>query len=1224
MKKPALSLYYKALFAITAVLLPILITFFVSFNKNKEHIINDTLEDLTVIAEANEGLVYQFLEMSRRRAEDFASDGFIRAELQRIIETGEGDPASLNDHLVRNKKSLDNTIRTINIISLEGHIVASTDPSSIGVNVSGLPFFERTKRGSYATEKKDGFSGLPEIVIATPISNKDTGEQIGVFTNIILLSELSRLLSGAFMKETGALTWGTGKRKTMDFYLVNQDKLLITESRFIKDASLHQVADTKPVRLCIEKDEETTGIYENYRGVEVLGASMCLPSYGWTLLIEMDLDEVLQSVDKIKEGAIMVAITVALFIGILFIIFNRRIVTPIKSISTAAREIAMGNYDIRIPVKSGDEIGRLSGTFNGMAGEIKATTSAYRESESRLANAQRIAHIGNWELDIKTNKLSWYYEVYRIFGVAPHEFGASYESFLSFVHPDDRDLVKDAVKKGLDNRTPYSVEHRIILPDGSIRFVQEQAEVLFDESGTPDKMIGTVQDITRRKEAENAIEKSFFTQQAISLILQTSLENIPVKEQLDKALERILDIPGLSFKSKGAIYLVGEKPDCLILQTQRGLSEPHLAACSEIPFGVSICGRAAKNKETLFVDPVGDEHDIRYEGMESYGEIAVPILSGRKVLGVISMYLEEGCMKDEEDEQFLTTVANTLAGIIEGKEKERELRKLSAIIEKSINIVLITNVNGNIEYVNPRFEEVTGYSREEVTGKTPAILSSGETTAEEYKEFWDVILSGKTWQGRFKNRNKNGEFYIVSALVSPIMDEKGDISHFLAVQEDLTEKISSEERIDYLVSYDNLTGLYNRDRFSNEMNALIQKVEHTGKTGVLLLVDIDGLKIINDTYGHNVGDQLIKQTAGVLKHELEDIKAGQEEAKEAIVGRLGSDEFAFFLPFTERAAGLDIAEQLRRSVELMEVIGKDVRMTVSIGVVLCPDHGNTLKDLLTKGDAALIRIREQGRNRSDVYRPEDLTLEHMHSRLAWKGRIQKALDEDNFVLWFQPIFDIQNQTITHYEVLVRMSEDGKILLPGAFINIAEIFGLVNAIDRVVTEKAMKYQAELARQGRHLTFSMNLSGKTLGDEQLLNFIQEKIKETGAEPKHLVFEITETAAIYDIEKAVNFIKALQSIGCHFSLDDFGVGFTSFTYLREMHVDFIKIDGSFIKNLNKSPDDQIVVKSITDVAKGMKMKTVAEFVENEESFKLLKELGVDYAQGYFIGKPSPDLLD
>jgi EAL domain-containing protein (putative c-di-GMP-specific phosphodiesterase class I) len=249
----------------------------------------------------------------------------------------------------------------------------------------------------------------------------------------------------------------------------------------------------------------------------------------------------------------------------------------------------------------------------------------------------------------------------------------------------------------------------------------------------------------------------------------------------------------------------------------------------------------------------------------------------------------------------------------------------------------------------------------------------------------------------------------------------------------------------------------------------------------------------------------------------------------------------------------------------------------------------------------------------------------MQKRLTWKGRIQKALAEDRFIPWFQPILDLREDKVTHYEALVRLiDEEGAILLPGAFLDVAERFGVIGEIDRVVIEKTMRVQVEMSRikKGITFTFSINLSGRDLGDEKVLSFIKTKITETGADPNYLIFEITETSAVHDLKAAIKFIDALKEIGCHFALDDFGVGFTSFVYLKEMKVDYIKIDGSFIRRLHENPNDQLFVRAITDVSKGMGIKTVAEFVETEETLKLLREYDVDYAQGYLIGKPAPEV--
>ena len=755
-------------------------------------------------------------------------------------------------------------------------------------------------------------------------------------------------------------------------------------------------------------------------------------------------------------------------VSILLIFFVRGIIKPLRKLSDAAGDIAMGNYVLTTPVQTEDEIGALYESFNKMAREVEAGIGKLRESEARLVNAQKIARLGNWDWDIVNNNVYWSDEIYRIFGLTPQEFGSTYEAFLDSVHIDDREFVKKSIDEALCNKKPYSIDHRIVLPDGTERIVHEEGETTFNEAGRAVRMFGTVQDIT------------------------------------------------------------------------------------------------------------------------------------------------------------------------ESKKVESEFRKLSTAIEQSINIIFITDPKGIIDYVNPMFEQITGWSKEEAVGRNPRILASGETPRSQYEELWSNITSGRPWRYVFKNKKKNGQHYWANAIISPIKNEKGGITHFLAIQEDITEKKRTEERIERLISYDELTGLVNRIRFGDLLNKWISSAHERvdGLSGALLLIDIDEFKSINDLYGHSIGDEFLIRVARLLQNVVEDMGSRRRERTsgeirsetlkgENIMGRLGGNEFAVFMGDITEEEGMEAAEIVRRKIEGLYFAPLTTRFTVSIGVVFYPEHGNTTREMFTKADIARYRAKELGRNRFHRYRTEDRELEKMQLRLKERERIQKALNDDRFEPWFQPILDLTDNKIHHYEALARMKdENGDILLPGAFIDTAERFGLIGAIDRVIIDKTMKLQAETRRMGRELSFTINLSGKDFGDDDFLSFLHMRVKEPGANPGSHIFEITETAAVRDLNIAIKFIKALKSLGCHFSLDDFGVGFTSFIYLREMEVNYIKIDGSFIRRLHENANDQFFVKAITDVARGMGIKTVAEFVETEETLKLLKKFGVDYAQGTLIGKPAPNL--
>ena len=579
-------------------------------------------------------------------------------------------------------------------------------------------------------------------------------------------------------------------------------------------------------------------------------------------------------------------------------------------------------------------------------------------------------------------------------------------------------------------------------------------------------------------------------------------------------------------------------------------------------------------------------------------------------LAVVTAKLEEKVKALEED-------------ATKRKQAEEEIKRLFTAIDQSINIVFITDAKGHIEYVNAMFEQVTGYAKGEVIGQNPRILASGETTHTEYEELWSTIAAGKTWRGIFKNKKKNGQHYWGNGLITPIRNEKGQLTHFLAVQEDITENIKNEDRIKYLTTYDELTGLCNRTCFTERLNEWLSHNKTCNQTGVLLLMDIDEFRSINDTYGHSTGDSVLRHVAEFLTTTLfeADKHYVNKNVRESILGRMGGDEFVIFLPARDEKEGIGTAEEIRKKLEKSRFVEIPGHVTASIGIVLYPGDGSTTKELITRADASVYHAKELGSNRIHLYHTEDLVLEKMHSRMEWKGRIQKAIEEDRFEPWFQPILDLKDNQIHHYEALARKrSKNGEIILPDMFVDTAEMLGLITAIDRIIIRKTLMVQSNLRKQGKIFSFSVNLSGKDLDDKEFLEFLKSAITETGVDPRLIIFEITETAAIRDLDKAIKFIKELRLLGCGFSLDDFGVGFTSFKYLKEMDVDYIKIDGSFIRNLHKTQSDHIFVKAMADVARGLGIKTIAEFVENGEIVKILKEYGVDYGQGYFIGKPVP----
>ena len=523
---------------------------------------------------------------------------------------------------------------------------------------------------------------------------------------------------------------------------------------------------------------------------------------------------------------------------------------------------------------------------------------------------------------------------------------------------------------------------------------------------------------------------------------------------------------------------------------------------------------------------------------------------------------------------------------------------------------MVTDIKGNIEYVNSKFIQITGYSREEVVGQNPRILKSGQTPPEEYKRLWETITAGGEWQGEFYNKKKTGELYLEYAYISPIRNSEGVITHFLAVKEDITKRKRAESQLVYLADRDPLTNLFNRRRFLEELEVWLAQAKRYQIQGALLFIDVDNFKYINDTLGHQSGDVLLKTLADLLQKKLRNTD---------VLARMGGDEFAIILPYVE----LDKAQLVAR--DILEVMryrttadtGAIPVTTASIGIALFPEHGSSGETLLMCADLAMYMAKEEGRNRFCVYTPQQKT--QIESRLIWKKRICDALKEDRFVLHLQPIIDLQQDSIAGYEALLRMiDEKGNLIPPADFLDSAERFGLICEIDRWVVKRAIHIIVEIYHAGTSQFLEVNLSSKSILDPEFLSIIKQELHTTGTSPSHFVMGISESVFVENRDGIQHFIASFKTIGCRFALDNFGTGLSTFIQHKQLLADYLKIDGSFIRNLPHSPADQHLVKAMVEVARGLGKKTVAMFVSNNETMRLLREFGVDYAQGYFIGQP------
>ncbi|MDE2090023.1 MAG: EAL domain-containing protein, partial [Gammaproteobacteria bacterium] len=386
-------------------------------------------------------------------------------------------------------------------------------------------------------------------------------------------------------------------------------------------------------------------------------------------------------------------------------------------------------------------------------------------------------------------------------------------------------------------------------------------------------------------------------------------------------------------------------------------------------------------------------------------------------------------------------------------------------------------------------------------------------------------------------------------------------------------------------------------------------------TSALMYLDLDQFKIINSCEGHTAGDRLLMDVANKLRQFI--------DPNDTLV-RINSDEYALLIEHTTRDEILRRAETLRRALDEFRFAVHDTtyHISASIGIALIePGEDMNVRDVLARADQACLMAKKQGRNTIHLYRREDVELLNFKSNVHWVPRIRDALERDRFKLVFQPVLRISDGDIGHYEVLLRMLGDqDELLEPMEFIRVAERMGLIHDIDRWVIRNAVRVLHGLPAEHSHLALNINLSGHAFQDPMLLPLIQEELNRTGVAARRITFEITETATIANFAKTREMVNQIRALGCRFALDDFGAGFNTFNYMKQFPVDYLKIDGAFITNLAGDPVDQALVKSMVDIARTLGKETIAEFVENERNLSLLKELGVDYAQGYYIGRPSP----
>ena len=539
------------------------------------------------------------------------------------------------------------------------------------------------------------------------------------------------------------------------------------------------------------------------------------------------------------------------------------------------------------------------------------------------------------------------------------------------------------------------------------------------------------------------------------------------------------------------------------------------------------------------------------------------------------------------------------------------------MIEFAHDLVWQTDGDHRWTYVNPAARQIYGGDPAELLGQSFLDRSHSDHRARDAAALQQVANGKDLFQYETVHLRIDGTPRHLSMNLRPQIDDAWRIVGAVGMARDITDQKNYQEQIEHLADHDAMTDLFNRHYFERQLNHSVATAKRNQRVYGLLYVDLDNFKYVNDTLGHAAGDRLLLETARVLKGRL---RQGD------VLARFGGDEFTVLLQ--------DMTHERLRYVahEYCELFGTysfldggqrfDIR--VSIGAALLDGATGSASDVMAHADLACSNAKTRGRNQFYVYDPTDRALDTMVQDVGWSRQLNDAIAHDRFELLFQPIMRLRDATIEHYEVLLRLrGKNDELIAPGAFLSPAERFGLIHSIDRWVVEHALARLALLRSNGQTVRFAINLSGRAFEDTELLPTIERALTEYSVDPAAVTFEVTETAAIARINDAKIFIARLKTIGCQFALDDFGSGFSSYSYLKFLPADYLKIDGAFVQGLADDPLDQAIVQSMNQVAHASGKETIAEFVEDARSLELLRDYGVDFAQGYYIGRPSESLV-
>lgn len=854
-----------------------------------------------------------------------------------------------------------------------------------------------------------------------------------------------------------------------------------------------------------------------------------------------------------------------------------------------------------------------------------------RESESRLRYAQHIARLGFWEIDVNTDEMFISDEFYSICGINSKTFDNSRSTFVKLIHPDDYEHVSQARQAAIDDNVPFDHEYRIINPECGIRFVHSQGEVIRDEEGRAVKMVGTLHDITERKNNENAIFRSNRALRVLNECTHTIVHATNGQTMINDVCRIIVGTGGYRFTWVG--YAQSDEGKTVYPVARAGYEAGYLD------------NDFSWNEDSKRFDPVSDvirtgklsvfknlTNDDVYAALRNSAlargyrsEIALPLNVGDKAFGALMIYSSEPDAFDDEEVKLLTSLADDLAyGILslhtrsDHERSERLLRnnenKYRLLYDENPSMFFTIDDKGIILSVNKYGAEELGYTVGELAGTSVFKLSheSFKHQAEENLQEW---LARPEEVHRWEQQKicKDGKVLWVRETIRVFTDDAGKRNIFI-VCEDITETRKLSEMLSYQATHDSLTGLINRGEFEDRLKKILVSSRVENSQHALCYMDLDQFKLINDTCGHVAGDELLRQLGMLLSGIIR---------QRDTVARYGGDEFIILMEHCPLHRAEKVARKIMKAIDEFRFFWdkNSFKISASMGLVPINSLSGNMVELLKYADRACYIAKDKDDERLHVYEEKGSGIENKHGVIRRLDEILDSLANNRFHLYFQeikPLRDPGDET-RRFEVLVRMQSDSdKLLNPDTFMPAAEHYNLSTDIDKWVIDKLFKLiNGFYNKQSVIPMFFVNLSGHSIGDRELLELIINKFDYYSITPQNICFEITETVAISNLTNAIKFIRVLREKGCYFALDDFGSGLSSYSYLKNLEVDYLKLDGLFIRDMSNDPVNLAIVKSMHDIGKVLGKKTIAESVENENTCNMLKKIGLDYIQGNYVAR-------